>query len=104
MSVLIQIIGPKKKKHNFHLQNWRTPAVRRWARTARTNDYHYFAEHSGSAANTCRKSAKAFLVAGKLYRFRAIYSAFPPHAFLRFRAQGANCGVNCAEPEKFTRN
>src|SRR5439155_15073001 len=25
MSVLIQIIGPKKKKHNFHLQNWRTP-------------------------------------------------------------------------------
>src|SRR5437667_11625626 len=26
MSVLIQIIGPKKKKHNFHLQNWRTPA------------------------------------------------------------------------------
>src|SRR2546430_14351319 len=27
MSVLIQIIGPKKKKHNFHLQNWRTPAA-----------------------------------------------------------------------------
>src|SRR6266702_1055489 len=26
MSVLIQIIGPKKKKHNFHLQNWRTPS------------------------------------------------------------------------------
>src|SRR6266704_2641528 len=25
MSVLIQIIGPKKKKHNFHQQNWRTP-------------------------------------------------------------------------------
>src|SRR6266576_3253224 len=25
LSVLIQIIGPKKKKHNFHLQNWRTP-------------------------------------------------------------------------------
>src|SRR5437660_9880040 len=27
MSVLIQIIGPKKKKHNFHLQHWRTPAI-----------------------------------------------------------------------------
>src|SRR6266566_4461509 len=29
MSVLIQIIGPKKKKHNFHLQNWRTPICSR---------------------------------------------------------------------------
>src|SRR5438876_256061 len=45
---------------------------------------------TSTAPNTCRKSAKAFLVAGKLYRFRAIYSVFPPHAFLRFRAQGAN--------------
>src|SRR5438552_1556944 len=29
MSILIQIIRPKKKKHNFHLQNWRTPSHRR---------------------------------------------------------------------------
>ncbi len=25
MSNIIQIIRPKKKKHNFHLQIWRTP-------------------------------------------------------------------------------
>src|SRR5947207_2476473 len=31
MSNIIQIIRPKKKKHNFHLQIWRTPPVRKEA-------------------------------------------------------------------------
>src|SRR6266566_4789084 len=34
MSNIIQIIRPKKKKHNFHLQIWRTPlgvdALKEW--------------------------------------------------------------------------
>src|SRR5436853_6964133 len=37
MSVLIQIIGPKKKKHNFHLQNWHTPRLVRTRATARAS-------------------------------------------------------------------
>src|SRR6266702_6619861 len=43
MSVLIQIIGPNKKKHNFHLQNWRTPLATTRYDSARRTPVFWFA-------------------------------------------------------------